>query len=775
MLGLILLAVAILIVLPVLVLVIVFVRLSNRIAALERELHSPTVAAPEPLRPPATADVPWVEPPLAPVAPRPALPPPPPLARPEAWHSEQVIGGTWLQNIGSVLVLLGVFFLFLWGYSTGRFGPGVLVVAGVAFGALLVWRGDRTIAGLPGFGHAIIGIGLGIAYLALYSGHFVLEVFGIAPAIGLLALASIASIAVGMRYRVQLIAVLGVIGAFIPWIAGTLTGALPASGSAGALLAYLVAVDAVVFFLAARAGWSGLALTTTLLTTTTWVATRWEGSWSLPVQLGLCGLYLGLGLSLVPRFLAGRAPRGSVDLAAVGVAPWAFAIASAPFLSDAPRATSTMILLGMAAAWGAAAFLVDERRPQRDLWSQFVVAASAFVAAALERALGETLTPLAWCVQGATLVALGLAPRAGALRASGYILLALGAAVGLPALYVADGGATVPVITPNSIRTAISIAAFLVVARLLERHRDFLLQGERDALPPAALTAAHASLALWLVVHAHRMATAVVPVATETELRALMAAALAALAWSAHGAGLVLGALRGRTWTRVIGYAIVAFAGGAFFLGAAALGIYATVEVPRRGNFAVGHVAAATLLLAFIPVLVMIERAVRARDRLAVGELGFLKFLTAASLVAGLLWSSSEASLLVRNFVGLRDVATIGAALTSAAWTVQAIAIFALGWFRGSPYLRWLGIGTLGLTILKFLLLDLARVDAFWRFVTAIAVGCVLLALSYVYQRARRRAGRGEATGGGPAEVPVEVAPGRGSPYAADTRRKDDA
>ena len=48
----------------------------------------------------------------------------------------------------------------------------------------------------------------------------------------------------------------------------------------------------------------------------------------------------------------------------------------------------------------------------------------------------------------------------------------------------------------------------------------------------------------------------------------------------------------------------------------------------------------------------------------------------------------------------------------SAAWTAEAIVVFTIGWFRDSSYLRWLGIGTLGLTILKFLLVDLARVDA---------------------------------------------------------------
>ena len=64
---------------------------------------------------------------------------------------EEWIGSVGLQNVGSVILLLGVLFLILWGYSTGRFGPGVLVAAGVALGAAIVWRGDRVARTLPCF------------------------------------------------------------------------------------------------------------------------------------------------------------------------------------------------------------------------------------------------------------------------------------------------------------------------------------------------------------------------------------------------------------------------------------------------------------------------------------------------------------------------------------------------------------------------------------------------------------------------------------------------
>src|SRR5882762_1340259 len=63
--------------------------------------------------------------PVAPL-PSPALSPPPSapgvseepstLRTRSNANFEQLIGGVWLQNIGSVLVLVGVFLMILWGY-----------------------------------------------------------------------------------------------------------------------------------------------------------------------------------------------------------------------------------------------------------------------------------------------------------------------------------------------------------------------------------------------------------------------------------------------------------------------------------------------------------------------------------------------------------------------------------------------------------------------------------------------------------------------------------
>src|SRR5512143_1797105 len=305
-------------------------------------------AAAEPVRilpPPPTG------PPSRMGPPAPAAFAPPPRER----SLENLIGGIWLQNAGSVLLLLGSFFLILWGYTTGRVGAGLLVAAGAALGLALAWRGDRAARRLPAFGHALIGVGLGVVYVSLYLGHFTLHALGAGWAFALLALVSLGTVATGLRYRSEAVAALGVLGAFLPPV---IAAWLPLHGfdlAPAPRLGYLALVDAVVFVLAARAAWSRLALAALLLTTLTWVAAYPHLHWGWAVQAGLCALFAGLGLAVVPA-LAGDADRvPGATLATVLLAPLGFLAVSWPFIAYVAPVAAGALLAAMALAWMLAA------------------------------------------------------------------------------------------------------------------------------------------------------------------------------------------------------------------------------------------------------------------------------------------------------------------------------------------------------------------------------------------------------------------------------------
>ncbi|MCP4836767.1 MAG: DUF2339 domain-containing protein [Phycisphaera sp.] len=77
---------------------------------------------------------------------------------------------------------------------------------------------------------------------------------------------------------------------------------------------------------------------------------------------------------------------------------------------------------------------------------------------------------------------------------------------------------------------------------------------------------------------------------------------------------------------------------------------------------------------------------------------------------------------------------TLNAAL-SVFWGAYAIALVMAGFIRGVPLIRHLGLALLGVTALKFLLIDLGRAATIYRVVSALGVGLLMVATSMLYVR----------------------------------------
>ena len=686
-----------------------------------------------------------------------------PARRLDSEGIEQLVGSVWLQNVGSVLLLLGVFFMILWGYNTGRLGPGVLVAAGVALGLAFVWRGDAIARSVPAFGHALIGIGLGIAYLALYVGHFTLHVLAWAPAFGALMLVSFASVAVGMRYRVQTIATLGVLGAFIPQLMAAwvpLQGfALPATG----LLAYFAVVDGLVFVLAARAGWSGLSLTALVLSAMVWIWAYHTPSWAWGVQIGLSALFTALGIAPLPRLVRVEGRVRPLDLAVVAFAPLGLIAASWPFLAFAPRTSVAILLLALAIVQLAAALWVDARRPERDLWRPLTGAAILYLTAALQRALGSDQTPMAWCAEGVLLVVLGLRERGGWLRFCGSVVILLGTVWMLDAFATSEWRPDLlPVFYPAGLRDLACLAAVLVGAYLLSRGRRHLTPGERF-VPEAWTAVGNFLLLVWTGREASHLAASLQgaggrwqglpPVGVSLKAREqALEIALWGAAWMTQAFALaMLGARRGRAFLRFCAAGV----------GAAAVLSMVVASAYDDGWWAdqlpVLHATGLLALLGIALAATVSLRLAGRREDLAPIERWMPEAWSLVASVLLLPWGAREAAHAARVLLGsgvapgaslssemLVRVRTLAAAITSGAWLVEAVLLLVFGWLRGSAFLRWCGLALFGLTVLKFLLVDLQNVDVFWRFLTAIVVGVAMLAMSYAYQaRTRSRAARG--------------------------------
>lgn len=676
----------------------------------------------------------------------------------DASKLEQIVGGVWLQNLGAVVLLLGVFLMIVWGYTTGRVSPQVLVAAGVLLGIGLAWRGDRVARRTQRFGHALIGIGLGVVYLTLFLGYIQLHVLSAFAALGLLVLVSLASIVAGLRYKVQVIAAIGVVGAFLPLFMARLLGMSGFAVTPMFLLGYLAAIDLFVLALAARAGWSWLDLVAVALSASTWLVTFEGPAWGWGVQIGLAALFTLLGVAPLPRLVRVEGRVGSADLAVVALSPFALLAASAPFLSWAHRGPVAALLLAIAAVLLGAALWVDSRRPERDLWMPLTAAATLYATAGLERAIGPVYTTLAWTAEGVVLIALGLRPRGGWLRAMGHVVLVLAVIalmVDLATHQAWTADTDVRLFSGDALRNLVCIALLFVVGALIARARERLTGAERRAGELWNL-AGHGFLAFWLGDQAARWAADLTspggwvnapppPVGVHVgDRREALALAFSAAAWTAQAALLAWRGARASTGTRL----------ASVLLG---LTVLLTISIRPGSAWWTDQLPVANLpaLLDLATVALMVVAALRhaaARpEKRGVAYRVAEGWAFAAGIVL-MAWSVREmrhvAIMMVRPAAGIEDPvepalfareAALAASLASAAWLVQAVATLVIGWRRDSLFLRWCGLLLMGLTLLKFLAFDLQTVDVFWRFLTAIVVGAVMLAFSYAYQRRSRR------------------------------------
>ncbi len=81
----------------------------------------------------------------------------------------------------------------------------------------------------------------------------------------------------------------------------------------------------------------------------------------------------------------------------------------------------------------------------------------------------------------------------------------------------------------------------------------------------------------------------------------------------------------------------------------------------------------------------------------------------------------------------------------SALWIVYGTLAMIAGIIQRSRKLRWMSLALLSVTILKVFLLDLSRLKGFYRVISFVALGAILLVVSFLYQRLRQRSAGSDA------------------------------
>jgi uncharacterized membrane protein len=183
------------------------------------------------------------------------------------------MGLTWINRVGAVTLLLGAAFFFKhavdnqWIGPAGRVLIGLLVGGGLLAGADRLWlRGQRL------FAQGLSGCGIAVLYLSFYAAAVLYQLVPRPHGFLLMAVTTGATGALALRYRAQVIAVLGLLG-------GYLTPVLLSTGEDRPwfFFGYVLVLSAAGLSLSTIREWRGLAalaFTATILLYFLWLVDR---------------------------------------------------------------------------------------------------------------------------------------------------------------------------------------------------------------------------------------------------------------------------------------------------------------------------------------------------------------------------------------------------------------------------------------------------------------------------------------------------------------------
>jgi uncharacterized membrane protein len=194
--------------------------LSERVERLERVLALQAIPPAAPLTPVYEArpepDAPVLD--ACVDSPVPPSPPPEESPAPTDRSLEGLVGGRYYLAAGSIVVVIGMGLFLKLGYDQGwfRMADAWKCIWGALFGLALIGAGEvarRTINALASSG--LSAAGLGSLYLACYAAHGFYHLVGPVTAFLLLVCTSALGIAVAVRARRALVAVLAMLGGYL--------------------------------------------------------------------------------------------------------------------------------------------------------------------------------------------------------------------------------------------------------------------------------------------------------------------------------------------------------------------------------------------------------------------------------------------------------------------------------------------------------------------------------------------------------------------------------
>ncbi len=620
---------------------------------------------------------------------------------------ETRIGADWLLYIGIATLVLGASYFIKYAFENNWITPVMRVALGGAAGLTLLEAGRRfSTRGLASYGQMLAGGGIVILYVAVYAALDFYQL--IAPTTAFALMVGVTALAAWRAHaeKAQGLAVLAVTGGFLtPSLVGG------DARSPHVLFTYDAILVLGTLWLARRHQWPLLHLVSfvlTGLTISSWGERYFTSARWLSTELWLT-LFAALFLIIWRTIPASATLSNQAARAVLGFGPFIYHLASLAILW---RHTVGLLIYLIAATALGVIVAGHLRRPWLRLATWVLVALPALEWLATRPARWDSAPFIA--LFGIYVLHLVSQLRESTAQDEPPPLIEL-AMLHLNGLWLWGG------------------LALLFEKFLLDRlgAMTFVAAAWYGALA-AGTRARNREASLHLLALAGAFVAA--GVAIELDGAAVTAA------WAVEGAAIVvLGLATHRAWLQVGGGALLTAAVARLFN--ELLDPAVTTAVP------VANVRTLTTLLVagLIAYLAWRYREVSVEDAAVAGRSQLVATLVITVSVLLLVWASSEVDgLFARTAWFGQEVGGAGA-VTSASlardvalstlWATYALLLIAIGIRRDYPPLRILAILLLAMTVAKVFLIDLSRLDRFYRILSTVGLGLLLLIASYLYQR----------------------------------------
>jgi uncharacterized membrane protein len=662
----------------------------------------------------------------------------------EEW--EALIGGKLLNRIGALALIIGVGFFLKYAFDNHWISETTRVLIGVAVGFICLMGAGRTQKkGFQIFSQGLLGGGIAVLYLSVYASFNFYQLVSLPVAFGLMGAVTVIAFVEALRFDSAIISILACLGGFLtPFILST--GEANETG----LFTYVVVLDlGVIFILLRKSSW--VALEPLSLVGTYIIYFSWFLAFYTPPDTLLTLIFLVLfwaifhGLDMFRVFTA-PAPFAEVRR----VVAWSHAalfFGALYFLID-PHFHSQMGIAAVVASvfYFGSAVPLGRRRPVAD-WAliQYALTAVILLAAGVAIEFEKFRIVMLWTAEAGVLVWTGTRYQRRYLWVAGLVLF------GVTAVTLLDVEGSLATSPPERFQLLLNqrALAYVLLAVLLGASVSFL----RNVRGPSVTRLVESLHYGWifllfiiLTVETNDLFRSWMINATDLKKEALSFGRFMTMAgvWSLYA--LALAGAGTHNYIRP-----VLFSGVSVVLIAACLvGIRGIIFDPLEGFTPFANIRVYAIVLTVIAMFLQVRWLKSSVGRstwipeiseviqilgvvlllvLLTGEARdiFEKEIQSVTGRSGLLGDSDK----VKQLENLKQLSLSGI------WLAFSIGLMVFGIWRRTRMLRLLAIVLFGFTILKVFIYDLSFLETLYRIFSFVALGLILLAVSYLYQKYR--------------------------------------